>query len=132
MRCTLMAVMVTILVLSHSFALGKTMVEMVSEAKEEFEKADAELNTVYGKLIDRLTKEQEEALRQAQRAWLEYRDASIVAEGAMYEGGSLQGLVQWRAAAELTIGRTERLKGMFVEGYPGGDRDQPAEDDERP
>lgn len=101
------------------------MVEMVSEAKEEFEKADAELNTVYSKLMDTLTPEQEEALRQAQRAWLEYRDASIVAEGAMYEGGSLQGLVQWRAAGELTVERTERLKSMFVEGYPGGDRDQP-------
>ncbi len=108
------------------------MVEMVSEAKEEFEKADAELNTVYGKLIDTLTEEQEEALRQAQRAWIEYRDASIVAEGAMYEGGSLQGLVHWRAAAELTIERTGRLKGMFLEGYPGEDRGQPAEDDQRP
>jgi uncharacterized protein YecT (DUF1311 family) len=38
---------------------------------------DQELNKYYGLLIKSLNKEQAELLRQAQRAWLEYRDKEI-------------------------------------------------------
>src|SRR5687768_14251820 len=62
-------------------------------ARYEYEKADAEMNRVYGKLMAELAgfdNKSREKLRQAQLLWLQYRDANCESEASIYEGGSIR------------------------------------------
>ncbi|MBD2748092.1 DUF1311 domain-containing protein [Microvirga sp. BT688] len=53
---------------------GITQEEMNTCAGNRFEAADKALNERYGKLMKRLDPENQVKLRQAQRAWITYRD----------------------------------------------------------
>jgi uncharacterized protein YecT (DUF1311 family) len=53
---------------------GETQYEMNVCAGHKFEKADKVMNERYTKLMKRLDREDQEKLRQAQRAWISYRD----------------------------------------------------------
>lgn len=56
-------------------------------AYQRWQKADRELNALYGKLMKQSDADK---LQAAQRAWLQYRDLECAYEGADAEGGSLQ------------------------------------------
>jgi uncharacterized protein YecT (DUF1311 family) len=53
---------------------GETQHEMNMCAGRKFEKSDKVVNERYSKLMKRLDREDQEKLRQAQRAWISYRD----------------------------------------------------------
>ncbi|MDX9974173.1 MAG: lysozyme inhibitor LprI family protein [FCB group bacterium] len=76
-------------------------------------KADDKLNKVYK---DFMSPEPNAKVKEAQRAWLEYRDLCVKAEAAAYEESDAL-VVAAKSATELTLARTERLKGLFMEGY---------------
>ncbi len=46
-------------------------------AEVDLTKVDKELNNVYKKLNTKLNNQQKEALKKAQRAWLQYRDSDL-------------------------------------------------------
>ncbi|WP_156680122.1 lysozyme inhibitor LprI family protein [Sphingomonas profundi] len=50
------------------------------------------------------------ALLASQRAWLRFRDAECVIEGAEFAGGSAQPMAQAACLARLTVARTAQLK----------------------
>ncbi len=52
-------------------------------------------------------------LRDAQRAWIIYRDKSCAAEGHMYSGGSIRPLIENTCKESLTRQRTEELRAAF-------------------
>lgn len=54
----------------------------------------------------------EVALRDAQRAWITFRDAACSAEGYVYFGGSIRPLVVSRCLERMTRARTEELRTM--------------------
>jgi len=56
-------------------------------AFQRWQKADRELNALYGKLMKQADADK---LQAAQRAWVQYRDLECKYEGADSEGGSLQ------------------------------------------
>lgn len=51
-------------------------------------------------------------LRDAQRAWIKFRDAACAAEGFLARGGSMEPMFVWTCMATLTRRRSEDLLGL--------------------
>jgi uncharacterized protein YecT (DUF1311 family) len=95
-------------------------------AYEDWEAADAELNAAYQRAKELLQDwdanlpedEQSgaEALKQAQRAWITFRDKACEAEGYAMRGGSAEPLLVYGCMRLLTEERTGHLTAM-VEAY---------------
>ena len=87
-------------------------------ADREFKKHDAELNKVYNQLLRQADNEAEpgygppprEALLQAQRAWLTFRDANCHWKATTFYGGSQQAVIRVSCLALATRDRVEELK----------------------
>ncbi|MEH7826722.1 lysozyme inhibitor LprI family protein [Gemmobacter denitrificans] len=96
--------------------------EMTFCAEQDWMAADADLNAAYKAARDRmravdadLPKDQQGAeaqLKQAQRAWVTFRDAACAAEGYMMHGGSAEPMVIYGCRAFLTRQRAEGLWGL--------------------
>jgi uncharacterized protein YecT (DUF1311 family) len=80
----------------------------INQAREMW---DAEMNRVYNRLMARLSPEQQNALRESQRAWLTFRDAegkaisSIIAS----KDGTMWQLTATDEGMQLVRGRVLRL-----------------------
>lgn len=95
-------------------------------AYQDWETADAELNDAYQEAMalletwDANLPEDEqggaEALREAQRAWITFRDQACAAEGYAMKGGSAEPLLVYGCMRLLTEERTNHLTSM-VEAY---------------
>jgi uncharacterized protein YecT (DUF1311 family) len=95
-------------------------------AYADWEAADAELNNAYRNAIVHLKEwdaslPQDEqggaaALKEAQRAWITFRDKACEAEGYAMKGGSAEPLLIYGCMRQLTEERTDHLAGM-VEAF---------------
>lgn len=94
-------------------AFGQTQSEMSLSAGEAAKAADQELNVVYKQVMEALSDTQKELLKQSQLAWIKYRDLCAKSEGALYEGGSIQPMIEARCVAAVTKEKTERLRAML-------------------
>jgi uncharacterized protein YecT (DUF1311 family) len=74
-----------------------------------YKAADQQLNAVYNRLIRELDKRQQEKLRLAQRAWIQFRDANADFVAARAEGGTLAPLLKITALADMTEVRAQEL-----------------------
>jgi uncharacterized protein YecT (DUF1311 family) len=52
-------------------------------------------------------------LKEAQRLWVQFRDANCSAEHELYEGGSAASMVKLACLEAMTRHRTEELKVMY-------------------
>jgi uncharacterized protein YecT (DUF1311 family) len=102
-----------------------SQMEMNACATQRFERADAELNQLYRQQIaaarasDRSPDSgrsegddrpgDEETLREAQRAWVAFRDAHCRGEGYAERGGSMEPMVYEDCRARLTRERIAQL-----------------------
>ena len=94
--------------------------EMNYCSEQEWKAADRRLNAEYRKaraamqnLDDLFPEDQRGAavsLRDAQRAWIAFRDKACEAEGWLFKGGSMEPLIYWSCMSSLTEQRTESLK----------------------
>ena len=100
----------------------QTQTEMTICAGLDYKAADAELNQAYKAAI-RSMKEMdaglparlagaEKALREAQRAWIPYRDKACKAHGYMARGGTMESMIVGQCLADLTRKRTQELKDL--------------------
>ena len=88
----------------------QSTVEQKQCARQEFDKADAELNRAYQQLTGKLEDaEEKEKLKTAQQAWLKFRDAECDFESFQNRGGTIYGLIYVSCQTSLTI---ERAKGL--------------------
>lgn len=95
-------------------------------AHDDWEAADADLNVAYkramtllqGRDADLPDAEQGgvEALREAQRAWITFRDKACEVEGYAMRGGSAEPLLVYGCMRQLTEDRTAQLDGL-VDSY---------------
>ena len=75
-------------------AKGGPCVEAASTADtascfdKAYRAADRDLNALYGRILKALAPDEERALVQAERLWVQYRDATCNAEYALYGGAS--------------------------------------------
>lgn len=103
-----------------------TQRDMEKDACGGFEKADAELNRVYKKILTKYRSDKAflEKLKKAQKAWLAYRDAHIEsvypAGDKQVEYGSVYGMCLCGVKQELTAQRTKTLR-QWSEGVMEGD-----------
>ncbi|WP_306142302.1 lysozyme inhibitor LprI family protein [Roseibium sp. MMSF_3412] len=101
-----------------------SQVEMTYCAEQDWLEADAALNTVYGLAMAKMRetdgylpdnlKGAANALRDAQRAWIPYRDKACAAYGYLARGGTLEPQPIYSCRADLTrsrVGELEELAG---------------------
>lgn len=100
--------------------------EINSCVAEELDKADAELNAVYSKAMasqEQLDRDLAEggtalvgaakALKEAQRAWITFRDANCVSKTYIYAGGTIQVAEETSCQKEMTAARAKELKTLI-------------------
>lgn len=71
---------------------------------------DGLLNNAYQQVIAQLAPDREENLREAQRAWVTFRDLTCEMETARYEGGSIAPMIMQGCLARLTERRARDLE----------------------
>lgn len=97
-----------------------SQVEMTYCAEQDWLEADAALNTVYGLAMAKMRetdgylpdnlKGAADALRDAQRAWIPYRDKACAAYGYLARGGTLEPQLIYSCRAGLTRARVSELE----------------------
>lgn len=97
-----------------------TQADMSQCARIMFEAADGDLNHAYGMAIDAAKQMDQNLgagevtnaamLRDAQRAWLPFRDKACAAESNLVRGGSMQPMMALSCLERLTRQRTEDLR----------------------
>lgn len=88
-------------------------------AAQAFDVADKALDDAYKALSAKLDQEGKTKLKDAQRAWLQFRDAdTALAYKSSGKDGALGGLVAANHEVDLTLERTRQLKDFLS---PGGD-----------
>lgn len=101
--------------------------EMNHCAALDFRQADVELNVTWTEAIaqardfDRYIPEWDERpsaerrLREAQRAWIIFRDAHCAVRGYEARGGSMEAMLYDGCRAQITRDRAEQLRSLFLE-----------------
>ncbi|WP_374432514.1 lysozyme inhibitor LprI family protein [Tabrizicola sp.] len=107
-------------------ANAMAQVDLNACAYQDWEAADADLNAAYKRAMALLqdwdanlpAAEQggAQALKEAQRAWITFRDKACEAEGYAFKGGSAEPLLVYGCMRVLTEERTAHLTSM-VEAY---------------
>lgn len=108
---------------AQSCADAQNQMELTQCAYREWQVADAELNAVYPRVMAMLKAQDAdlepiyrggpEALRDAQRAWIVFRDKTCEAEGFAMRGGSAEPMVVAGCLRTLTTERIGHLYGML-------------------
>jgi len=81
---------------------------------QRYKAADALLNRTYREVIASLNKGQLDKLKEAQRAWITYRDANCESQAFDYLNGSLYTSIQTNCLAEMTELRTSELQRVYL------------------
>lgn len=100
-----------------------TQSEMTYCAEQGWHEADADLNTVYkdamakmremDSYLDASLKGAADALKEAQRAWVPYRDKACKSYGFQARGGSMEPMLIYGCLATMTRARIEELKDLI-------------------
>jgi uncharacterized protein YecT (DUF1311 family) len=86
-----------------------TQSDMNMCAGQDAKKADAALNTTYQLVMKRLSVPAKARLRDAQRAWLAFRDKECLFESSGADGGSVSPMIHLNCFAAVTSERTKAL-----------------------
>ncbi len=95
---------------------ARTQNELNQCARSAFERADAEMNRVYQQLMSATARRGESyqrKLKEAQQAWLKYRDATCESEAAINAEGTIYPTAYNYCLAQVTTERTKRLAMMM-------------------
>ncbi|HJQ23303.1 MAG TPA: lysozyme inhibitor LprI family protein [Blastocatellia bacterium] len=93
---------------------AQTQAEMNDCQAREYKKADAALNTVYKQLMTKIDDEGERtALKNAQLAWLKFRDSDCEFEAYQNKGGTIYPLIYDGCLTTLTRARAKQLNDML-------------------
>src|ERR1041385_9267042 len=82
---------------------------------KEYKAADARLNEAYRQFMSKLDDEEKAQLKNAQLAWLKYRDANCDFVADQYKGGSIRPMIAAICLADVTNNRTTELKAQLKE-----------------
>lgn len=90
-----------------------TTVEMIQCSNEELKTADKMLNDAYNQRRSRLDELGNKLLRDAQRAWIKFRDAECAYDRDIARGGTMAPLLQLGCLTQMTRERTNALLSSF-------------------
>ncbi|WP_157953614.1 lysozyme inhibitor LprI family protein [Zobellella maritima] len=111
------SVLILLCISCSSGAFGQselTQAELNQAAGRHYASADFMLNKAYSQLMAALSGERKDRLKQAQQAWITFRDAHAELVSSAYDGGSIQPLVHTQALINLTEQRTAELTRMHL------------------
>lgn len=91
----------------------QTQMGMNMCAAADAEAADAKLNVVYKKLAAKSEGAEKTSLRDAQRAWVAYRDKECDYETIGSAGGSIRPMEVSACVQKMTEGRTKELESFL-------------------
>ncbi len=91
-------------------AVAQSQMELNEQAVRAFGRADDGLNRVYGQLLAKVSPAGKEALKQAQRSWLAFRDQECDFETMGTVGGSIHGMMVTECRTRLTLARIRDLQ----------------------
>jgi uncharacterized protein YecT (DUF1311 family) len=94
---------------------GMTTAEMRECLNQRYKQADAALNQLYQQLLSQLSKTRQIKLREAQQAWVLFRDKSAAFMASAAEGGTMQPLLSLAALTSMTEKRVAELKELLHE-----------------
>jgi uncharacterized protein YecT (DUF1311 family) len=99
-------------------AFSQTQAELNREAAAQFERADAQLNDIYKRVLAAaaVDEERQQKLIKAQRAWLVYRDAEAEFEADEVRGGTAYSMEYNGARTKLTEERVKALREILALG----------------
>jgi uncharacterized protein YecT (DUF1311 family) len=107
----------------RAVAADSSTAGMVDAAVDARKRWDADMNRVYGLLMKKLDPGTGTLLRDAQRAWIRYRDAELAANAGIVDweyrqagGGTIWSVVQAGRAMEIT-----RTRALELEAYLKGE-----------
>jgi uncharacterized protein YecT (DUF1311 family) len=89
-----------------------TQADMNQCQSGDFAAADKQLNVLYNDYMKRLNPQQKQSMRDAQNAWLRYRDSSCKFESSGAEGGSAHAMVMITCKARKTVVRVGELEAL--------------------
>ena len=92
---------------------AETQAAMNICAGQEYKTADTALNRVYQQLVAKLESEEKDQLKQAQTAWIKYRDTNCEFVADQYKGGSIRPMIYGLCLADVTRNRTSELKAQI-------------------
>jgi uncharacterized protein YecT (DUF1311 family) len=92
-----------------SASLAQSQAEMNQEALAEYRKVDQRLNAVYRDLMAKVSPAGQSKLREAQRAWLRFRDLECAFATAGTADGSVHPMILAGCLAGLTVERVGHL-----------------------
>jgi uncharacterized protein YecT (DUF1311 family) len=87
--------------------------QLMACAEREFRQASAELTRARAELNADLEPRSRVKLRATERAWLRYRKTNCDTEASIYEGGTIQPLIELRCMARVTRERAAELRAQF-------------------
>lgn len=93
----------------------QTQIEMTQCAAEAYKAADVVLNQVYQKLVAMLDADEKAQLKEAQTAWIKYRDANCDFVADQYKGGTIRPMIYAGCLADVTKKRTSELRDQIKE-----------------
>ncbi len=76
-------------------------------------KSDLRLNGLYRRVQTVVDGDELTKLKEAQRLWIQFRDANCSAEDEMYDGGSAASMVKLACLEAMTRHRTQELQDMY-------------------
>src|SRR5262245_5348884 len=82
-----------VLVVASGTARAQSQAEMTASAAAAYKKADAELGSKYKKILARLGPDQVTSFREAERAWIAFRDAECDFGSSGVAGGSARPMI---------------------------------------
>ena len=88
---------------------GGVTSEMRNCSAQEYAAQDGRLNSNYRRLMSALPRESAKSYREAQRAWIEFRDKQCDAEAEIEQPGTLALLIHDSCQIELTAERADWL-----------------------
>jgi uncharacterized protein YecT (DUF1311 family) len=84
--------------------------QLMECAERKFKEATAELKRARATLYEDLEPRSRVKLSAAERLWLRYRKSNCDTEASIYEGGTIQPLIQLQCMARVTLERAAELR----------------------
>jgi uncharacterized protein YecT (DUF1311 family) len=110
-------VRVVLLLLPLAPLHAQTQASINAEARADFQRADADLNKTYQSVLAKLpTVESKQKLREAQRAWVVFRDVEAAHAAKEADGGSMAPTLRYATMTHLTQDRIKELKALLDHG----------------
>ena len=85
---------------------------------KEYKAADAKMNKTYQDFMSKLDESERMQLKNAQLAWLKYRDANCDFVADQYKGGTMRPMIAAICLADVTNARVNELKSQIKDREP--------------